>query len=183
MSRTNRFLFLQYRLKFQPSCCRFCANLGAQPYPLPEKLPDFCRENAQLLCRTLAITHEKFRSPTSGRFSPLLSTCQNGRVLRGKRTRGVLPVFAMRRTKYSDKQRIFHFLPCCFHIFRNFVSVKPAHRGRAGHEKLYGIPAFSSNLSVNDGASEESLPPRRRQVEAGERRLRTLSSVFSNFAT
>ena len=151
--------------------------------PLPEKLPDFCRENAQLLCRTLAITHEKFRSPTGGRFLPLQSTCQNGRVFRGKRTRGVLPVFAMRWGKYSDKQRFFHFLPCCFHIFRNFVSVKPAHRGRAGHEKLYGIPAFSSNLSVNDGASEESLPPRGKLVEAGERRLRTLSSVFSNFAT
>ena len=69
-SRTNRFLFLQYRLKFQPSCCRFCANPGVQPYPLPEKLPDFCRELCQLLCRTWAITHEKFRSPTSGRFSP-----------------------------------------------------------------------------------------------------------------
>jgi hypothetical protein len=150
---------------------------------LPEKLPDFCRENAQLLCRTWEITHEKFRSPTSGRFSPLQSTCQNGRVFRGKRTRGVLPVFAMRRTKYRHKQRIFHFLLCCFHIFRNFVSAKPACCGRAGHKKLYGIPAFSSNLSVGDGAIEESLPLRRRQVEAGKRRLRTLSSVFSNFAT
>ena len=69
-SRTNRILFLQYRLKFLPSCCRFCANPGVQPYPLPEKLPDFCRENAQLLCRTWAITHEKFRSPTSGSFPP-----------------------------------------------------------------------------------------------------------------
>ena len=104
-SRTNRFLFLQYRLKFQPSCCRFCANPGVQPYPLPEKLPDFCRELCQLLCRTLAITHEKFRSPTSGRFSPLQSTCQNGCVLRGKRTRGVPSGAVCLFSQISAKQK------------------------------------------------------------------------------
>ena len=58
-SRTNRFLFLQYRLKFQPSCCRFCANLGAQPYPpqrscptSAEKMPNFSAELWQLLTRS-----------------------------------------------------------------------------------------------------------------------------------
>ena len=140
-----------------------------------ENFVNFCRELCQLLQRSFCVTLKYCLFPKISGKLILQSTWQNGRVFRGKRAHGVLPVFAMRRTKYSDKQRIFHFLPCCFHIFRNFVSAKPAHRGRAGHKKLYGIPAFSSNLSVGDGGSEESLPPRRRRVEAGERRLRTLS--------
>ena len=148
-----------------------------------ENFVNFCRELCQLLQRTFCVTLKYCLFPKISGKLILQSTWQNGRVFRGKRAHGVLPVFAMRRTKYSDKQSFFHFLPCCFHIFRNFVLAKPACCGRAGHKKLYGIPAFSSTLSVNTGAIEESLPPRRRPVEAGERRLRTLSSVFSNFAT
>ena len=45
-----------------------------------ENFADFCCEVGQLLCRSLAITHEKFYKPTSGRFTPLQSTWQNGRV-------------------------------------------------------------------------------------------------------
>ena len=39
-----------------------------------ENFANFCCEVGQLLCRSLAITHEKFYKPTSGRFcacSPL----------------------------------------------------------------------------------------------------------------
>ena len=178
------------------------ANTGRTPRALlPRKTRPFCqvdcrinlplifgkrqyfRVTQKLLCRSFGARRVAGFCPCSPLAKTDASFEASPCVLRGKRTRDVLPVFAMRRTKYSDKQRIFYFLLCCFHNFRNFVSAKPAHRGRAGHKKLYGIPAFSSNLSVNDGAIEESLPPRRRPVEAGERRLRTLSSVFSNFAT
>ncbi|MBQ5621512.1 MAG: hypothetical protein IIU92_02700, partial [Bacteroidaceae bacterium] len=53
-----------------------------------ENFADFCCEVGQLLCRSLAITHEKFYKPTSGRFLPQQSTWQNGRVRLGKWTAG-----------------------------------------------------------------------------------------------
>ena len=140
-----------------------------------ENFANFSAELWHFLCRSFGAQRVAGFHPCSPLAKTDASFGASPCVLRGKRTRGVLPVFAMRRTKYSDKQSFFHFLLCCFHIFRNFVSAKPACCGRAGHKKLYGIPAFSSNLSVGDGAIEESLPLRRRQVEAGERRLRTLS--------
>ena len=55
-----------------------------------ENYADFCREVARLLCRSFAFTHEKFCSPTSGRFSRLHSTWQNGRVVLGFLTTHVL---------------------------------------------------------------------------------------------
>ena len=45
------------------------------------------KEVARLLQRSLAITHEKFEEPKSGRFSRLQSTWQNGRVRLGRTTR------------------------------------------------------------------------------------------------
>ena len=40
-----------------------------------ENFADFCCEVEQLLCRSWAITHEKFCNPTSGRFLRLLCIC------------------------------------------------------------------------------------------------------------
>ena len=87
------------------TCSKIVRQDANEISTLPEKLPDFCRENAQLLCRTWAITHEKFRSLTSGRFSPLQSTCQNGRVLPANFTRVVARLLC--RTCPTSLQKFF----------------------------------------------------------------------------
>ncbi|MBQ5681495.1 MAG: hypothetical protein IIV20_08490 [Bacteroidaceae bacterium] len=44
----------------------FRTNKTREENNTQENFGNFCREVGQLLCRTLAITHEKFGKPTSG---------------------------------------------------------------------------------------------------------------------
>ena len=59
----------------------FRTNKTREENNTPENFGNFCCEVGQLLCRSLSITHEKFYKSTSGRFSRLQSTWQNGRVV------------------------------------------------------------------------------------------------------
>ena len=54
-----------------------------------ENFGNFCREVGEVLCRSWAITHEKFYKPTSGRSLCLQSIWAEGLVPSTKRVSGV----------------------------------------------------------------------------------------------